>query len=1329
MFGDDLATYFSVSERQERLIPLKLKVCDLPLHLNYRVCLDCTHAESWEAELARLRHVLSAPEPLSANIPCPYPGMVPFDRDSAAFFYGRESEIDDLVRRLREQRFLFIIGASGVGKSSLVLAGLMPRLESSELFADNRWLLRSMTPGPDPSTRLVAALDGDISELLTANPRPRRLLLFIDQFEELFTQTPSAEQLNFCKRFADLRNRDDVTILVCMRANFYPDLLNSPVWPVPFQERIELVPPRGQALCDAIRKPAEQVNVYVERELLDQLLHDAANEPGALPLMQEAMVLLWDKRRRHLLTLDAYRRLGRGDSTGLASAMAGRADASMNILDANRQAIARRIFLRLIQFGEGRPHTRRQQPRAALRSVTEKQSDFETTLDHLTNRRLLTATGEYGSDDQKFDLAHETLITGWPMLKQWVDERRDAEQTRRRLEYKATEWLRLGSADAGLLDEVELAEAERWLAGPDAKELGYTHILFGVIGASRVEIDRWRATEEATRQHELRQTQALLLEQEQRAEAEKQRAEEQRLRVDVEKRRAEEQERRTRTFRRLALALGLVLVIAILAGLTALRNQRVARSHELMAYSVSSTRDDPERGLLLALSAVTTTWKANHDTVPEALGTLHQALVNSRIRRTLRIKGHSVRSVTWSPDGKRLAIGDDTGGISFWDVAAGQTLTELVASMPNREERASSFEPSGVTAMAWSSKLRYFAANDALGTVRVWKGPTYRSSIELKAHCDELTPEGYCGGSWSSEPVTSLAWNSDEDLLAVGTWDKNGITIFKIKSSSDGFAGQDPNGQQVLTLPCGIEKGFTLRVWNADLGRDEKAEHSGGCGVLALAWQPGGGLLAAGLSNHTVQLWNTRGEKRTLTGHADAVTGVAWSPDGSRLATTSTDNTARVWEASTGRPMLTLLGHHDHLTGITWSPSGRFLATSGQDRSVRVWDADTGEQIFTLMGHTAPVTSVAWRPDADEIATGGSDGTTRIWYAGAAEELLTFQAHKDGIKNLGWSPDGKRIATASRDRLAKVWDVATGRLLFTLSGHTNQVGCVGWSPNGAYLATGSWDGSVKIWDPNSGQLLRTLSSGHEESVMSLAWSPDSQRLAVGLGTMGESGNARVWDTEGKELLTLRGHFVGQVANVLGIAWSPDGKRLVTAGSRNMAIIWDAVDGKNHGIAAGHGRDGYAFRGFEVGNIFSVAWSPDGTKIATASDDFTAKIWDADTAREILTLRGHQSRVMSVSWRPDGTQLVTGSADGTAKVWDAATGRELLTLPGANDELTSVSWNPTGTVIATSSWDNSVRLYRTDTDALIQLAKQRVTRSLTLEECSTFLHVSPCPPDF
>ncbi|HUV90538.1 MAG TPA: TIR domain-containing protein, partial [Anaerolineae bacterium] len=423
-FTDLLAQSYGLESATWPVMPLILRPVELPPRLALLTALDATDPADWSQAIARLCAELQQAAPGPAPRPaCPYPGMVPFGEEDSERFFGREREARELLERLRLHPFLCVIGPSGSGKSSLVFAGLIPALRRSGLFGPGGWLVRTLRPGEAPLAALTAALGGEptdpapvVSALLSTQPDARRLLLVVDQFEELFTLARSDVE-PFQQALLRLAETPNCYVVLTVRADFYPDLMATPLWPEIQAHRAEVLPLDEDGLRQAIVRPAEDAGAFVEPALVERLVADAAGEPGVLPLVQEALVLLWERLERRFLPLSAYEALGGAGRTGLQAAMARRADAVLTDLAPQQQAIARRIFLRLVQFGEGRADTRRQQPVSALRAAGDAPGTFERTLEHLAQNRLLTLSGEEGIAGRQADIAHEALIAGWPTLQ------------------------------------------------------------------------------------------------------------------------------------------------------------------------------------------------------------------------------------------------------------------------------------------------------------------------------------------------------------------------------------------------------------------------------------------------------------------------------------------------------------------------------------------------------------------------------------------------------------------------------------------------------------------------------------------------------------------------------------------------------------------------------------------------------------------------------------------------------------------------------------------------------------------------------------------------
>lgn len=469
----------------------------------------------WSSATPSVSSLGSAAE--SSLAPCPYPGLEQYAAHDVGLFYGREGEISAILGQIRFHNLFLVTGPSGSGKSSLVFAGVTPRMKR-----DPHWHVISMRPDAQPTQRLKVVLGSTevlpvqedtlpllVSQVLAQHKPARKLLLVIDQFEEVFTLASIEERMAFFEMLRLLYTVEVLRNVCCtvlvMRIDFIPRLMNAGIW-LDIKNRPQhfVDPLRGEMLRKAIEEPARKVGVTIEPLLVERLLADSAVEhnPGVLPLLQETMVFLWSSIEAGRISLQAYREIQIGVHTGLAAAITLRAEAIYLQLSPSQQQIARRIFIRLIHFGEGRLNTRRQQSVTALYASNEDIHEFETVLDYLTKHRLLTRTiedhghrlqpeqGLSPDTEPKVDLAHEALIDGWPRLKRWLDEQRENEVFRRRLRSKTDEWIRLGRQEGGLLDLVLLNEAESWLTSIAADELGADDELGAFIAASRAQIER-----------------------------------------------------------------------------------------------------------------------------------------------------------------------------------------------------------------------------------------------------------------------------------------------------------------------------------------------------------------------------------------------------------------------------------------------------------------------------------------------------------------------------------------------------------------------------------------------------------------------------------------------------------------------------------------------------------------------------------------------------------------------------------------------------------------------------------------------------------------------
>jgi WD40 repeat protein len=591
------------------------------------------------------------------------------------------------------------------------------------------------------------------------------------------------------------------------------------------------------------------------------------------------------------------------------------------------------------------------------------------------------------------------------------------------------------------------------------------------------------------------------------------------------------------------------------------------------------------------------------------------------------------------------------------------------------------------------------ASMGADGEVKIWDASTYQNLLTLPAEPDVF---GF-----------TVAYSPDGKLLAtalsakVVVWDAlNGKKLFSL----DGVVSGAPNNEMVYVSFSPDNKHLavanmdgTPKVWDVATRAEvfSLVGHKQPCD--GIAYSPDGKLLATSEDAGIIKIWDSAtGEELLSLTQSGNVHSVAFSPDGKHLASASEDGTLKVWDPSTGKELLSLHGISG-LYGVTFMPDGKQLVTAGQDGTARVWDVTSGQQLLTLAGNTSTVTSVSASPDGNRIASSGYDGTLKIWDAAPGRELLTLSAHSDIVWDIAYSPDGKSLGSVSADGTAKLWDAVTGQIMLKLSPNDGLTSLV-FSPDGKYLATGGASGTVYLWDIKTARPVMKL-EGHTYVVYALAISPDGKHLA----STSWDGTAKLWDlTQGRELLTIPDQWTG-------VAFSPDGKHIFTSGLDGYARMWDVSTG-NELKKYSDGRQ----------DIYGVAISPDGNLLATGQQDGTVVVWDVKSEEKLHTLSGHAGLVARLAFNKDGTRLASASFDRLAKVWDVASGEELFSLYGNTSNVFGISFSPDSQTIATAGGDGTLRTYTLRLEDLIALARSRVTRALTVEECRKFLHMETCP---
>jgi WD40 repeat protein/serine/threonine protein kinase len=368
----------------------------------------------------------------------------------------------------------------------------------------------------------------------------------------------------------------------------------------------------------------------------------------------------------------------------------------------------------------------------------------------------------------------------------------------------------------------------------------------------------------------------------------------------------------------------------------------------------------------------------------------------------------------------------------------------------------------------------------------------------------------------------------------------------------------------------------------------------------------------------------------------------------------------------------TFTEHTKPIISVTFSPDGKQLASASGDGTVRVWDAATGN-VRRILHHPIGVRSVAFSPDGVWLASACGDGLVRLWDAASGQELRLLKGHTDWLWSVGVSPNGKLLASAGLDNQVKLWDAATGQELRTLAGHRAPVFRVEFHPDGKRVASISSDETVRLWEVATGRVLRTIPLQGRQRGM--AFSPDGTRLACSAGKA-----VKLWDAiSGQEL----GPFEGHTDTARSVAFSPDGRWLATASHDRTIKLWDVASRQEVRTLKGHSAQ-----------VWCVAFSPDGTRLASAGADGTVKLWDAGPGPLCRLFREQANRIDGVALSPDGSRLATADRKSTVKLWDTATGQMVGTLQGLPAGSLRVTFSPDGTRLASACVDGTIKLWET-----------------------------------
>ncbi len=1178
----------------------------------------------------------------------PYPGLVPFEAADAAVFFGREDELGRLLALLAPTpmqpsgRFVAILGPSGSGKSSLMRAGLLPRLGR----VDRPWVVLSpLRPGPNPTERLaerlaeacavhgVSGSTEDVAAEINRGPsglkqvvdrlaariddpdagRPG-VLVVIDQAEELLRHTEPKHQEDFLALLAGALSDDGpLCVVVTLRSEF----LSADPSRAGFARVITdllLVEPLGKLqLHDVIARPASRAGVEIEPELVSRMVEET--EGGdALPLLAYTLSALYERRGPDgRISRDDYKSVG-----GVIGALHRQADRIVEEL--THQGLGASVLPTLLKLtaveSDGGPVRRR----VLRRDMTQ---DERLVVDMFVEARLLTSTAEPHEPSESgavgdgaeavIEVAHEALLRQWPPLRTAIGRERAWLIQRSELDRLAADWERGRRDESFLLRGGRLAGFEHWAADHSSSQI--SPLVRDFLSASR---DAARHDlEEAQRSN--RQLIALTS--------------------------------RLRNRARILVALLLAMVVA--GGVAwyqsgqAEAQTRLAGARQMAAHADRLSAGQPDLAVLVGLQS----WSLARGQDPAPPTGLVTGL--ARLQHPSRqLVGHvgPVTGVAARPDGTTIATSGTDGAVRLWDVASGN---------PRGQPLAGGDGPlTGVT----FNRSGTLVATTGGGVVHLWDSATgLPRGRPLSGHAGVVT--GVAFGPDGTLVATSGA-DGTVRLWETATGRPRGQPMTGHTGVVTGVAF-GPDGRTVAS--SGAD--FTARLWDVATGRARGQPLTGSTAVVrTVAFSPDGRTVATAGDDALVRLWDTGTAKprgAPLRGHTNWVQAVAFSPDGRFLATGSADTTVRLWETATGLPRgLPLAGHTNRVNGVTFAPGGAVLASVGDDQTVRLWTVDeTFSLSRPLTGHRRGIRDVAVHTGSGLLASASEDKTVRIWDMRTGRprgQALT--GHTEAVAGVAFSRDGSRLASSGWDGSVRLWDPRTGAPRDRpLLGHTGRVDAVAFSPDGRTLASASSDSTVRLWDASDGRPLGPPLTGHAGAVRDVAFSPDGRLLA----SVGQDLTVRLWDAPTG---AARGPpLVGHTSAVIGVAFSPD-STLVASTSDDLTVrLWEAETGRPHGAPlTGHTKW-----------VRGVAFSPDGALLATTGHDQVVRLWDVARAEPYgPPLSGHTGPVRGVEFGADGT-LVTagGEGDDTVRVWNPKFRSWVSSsCQVVNRNLTQAEWN-------------------------------------------------------
>lgn len=1161
----------------------------------------------------------------------PYKGLVPFDEEDAPFFFGREEERDLIIANLVASRLTLLYGATGVGKSSVLGAGVMYHLH--QIIGEHRQ--HGKTPEfaivshrvwrKDAVPELINRIQTDVAKTLelpvgeifkgnlslsetieTASSRfEDGLMIILDQFESFFLYHDveverAQENGSFAVEFPKILNRPD------LRANF-------------------LISIREDALArlDCFKGSIPRLfDNYMRIEHLDRWdAYEAVTKPIA-----KYSELLADGEQKYSIDPKLVDAVLNQVATGQVMLDRGGA-AAPNDENERDKTLVEAPFLQLV-MDRLWDEEKKQGSRELRLQTLERLGGAQTIIQSHLEQKLQDLTPQQRESAARI-FRHLVTRTGVKIMHTIEDL----------------------ASESGLTRD-QVAEVVDRLSSPGFRILRQVPPPPDMLSLERYEISHdilARAARDWRRKQEQAESERRAVEEA----ADKERQLRRELERDTAIERAALERRRRKELFSLFVVVVVLLIATIVLAILAVRGRNQAKSRYFAILS-SQVQPDQDLSVLLANEAV----KASDTS--EAENALRASLFDRQAKRT-SIRGHTgpVYSGSFSPDGQ-------------WIVTAGRDTYAILRRISSQQPVVLLKHAASVRSAAFSSDGNRIVTASEDGAARLWVGIIDRAKaasdagqqLKLDAEKDAILlrhPQPAFGASFSPDgtKIVTACWDDDGWI-----WDITGEKpkwIVKLPHTADVYsAAFNPDAKAPSTVVTSSKDG-TARVWDVTTGAEKFVLRHGGP-VWHAAYSHDGTRIATASEDKTARVWDSATGQLLLTlRHLDTVRSASFSPDGRWILTASDDRTVRIWDSTTGHLLFPPMNHNSAVLSAEFSPDGKSVVAAGIDRVVRIWEEFTANPILAVGSPTIAsaiaLNAVAFSPDGKAVVTGGADYRVRLWNTdrlGSPNYINPEWLANAGscVNSVSFSPDGSKILVGTEIGVVRVLDRSSGQPVGADVTDNQALTGATFSPDGNRIITVGHGAQATIWDASTRQSTGHLK--HEGGLWSVAYSNDGKLIITG----GDERVVRIWNSQTNQVIGTLEHVTGSVRRAI---FSRDDQNIITGTVDGSAFVWP------RSMWGGKSKENPRRLGGHSAAITSLAFSKDGKWLLTASNDGTVRIWETDTWTSLFELRLHGGGVNSAMFDPSrsgspfGERVVTAGEDGTSLIYTCESCAPLETL--------------------------------------------------------------------